>query len=103
MIYILILVLWVAWRHMIISHIFYVFQEVEPQIVSESCALISRLEANDTVIQEAMAQIKDDKVRETVNSLAPCRLESNFRKVIFKLISLIDGWGMTDSCKIFLR
>ena len=32
-----------------------------------------------------------------INSLALERFEQNFRKVIFKLISVIDGWGI--SCK----
>ena len=36
-----------------------------------------------------------------VNSLAPGRFEQNFRWVIFKLISVTDGWGI--SCKIALR
>ena len=35
------------------------------------------------------------------NSLAPGRFEQNFRQVIFKLISVTDGWGI--SCKIALR
>ena len=36
-----------------------------------------------------------------VNPLAPERFKQNFRLVIFKLISVIDGWGI--SCKIALR
>ena len=36
-----------------------------------------------------------------LNSLAPGRLERTFRYVIFKLISVTDGWGI--SCKIALR
>ena len=36
-----------------------------------------------------------------INSLAPGRFEHNFRKVIFKLISVTGGWGI--SCKIALR
>ena len=31
----------------------------------------------------------------TFNSLNPGRFESHFRKVIFKLISVIDGWGIS--------
>ena len=37
----------------------------------------------------------------TANSLAPGRFEQNFRQVIFKLISVTDGWDI--SCKIALR
>ena len=37
----------------------------------------------------------------TFNSLAPERFEQNFRQVIFNLISVTDGWGI--SCKIALR
>ena len=36
-----------------------------------------------------------------LNSLAPGRFEQNFRKVIFKLISVTDCWGI--SCEIALR
>ena len=36
-----------------------------------------------------------------VNSLAPERFERNLRKVIFKLILMIGGWG--NFCKIALR
>ena len=36
-----------------------------------------------------------------LNSLTPGRFEQNFRSVIFKLISVTDGWGI--SCKIALR
>ena len=36
-----------------------------------------------------------------VNSLAPGKFEQNFRQVIFKLISLTDGWGISG--KIALR
>ena len=36
-----------------------------------------------------------------LNSLAPGRFEENFREVIFKVISVTDGWGI--SCKIALR
>ena len=35
------------------------------------------------------------------NSLAPGRFEQNLRLLIFKLISVTDGWGI--SCKIALR
>ena len=35
------------------------------------------------------------------NSLAPGRFEQHFRKVIFMLISVTDGWGI--SCKIAFR
>ena len=35
-----------------------------------------------------------------VNSLAPTRSQRNFRKVIFQLIQVIDGWSI--SCKIVL-
>ena len=34
------------------------------------------------------------------NSLAPARLEWNFRYVVFKLMSVIDGWGIP--CEIAL-
>ena len=37
----------------------------------------------------------------TFNSLAPRKFEQNSRIVIFKLISVTDGWGI--SCKITLR
>ena len=40
-------------------------------------------------------------VDNAINSLAPGKFEWNWRKVIFKLISVIDGWGI--SCKIALR
>ena len=36
-----------------------------------------------------------------INSLALGRFEQNFRYVIFQLISVTDGWGI--SCKIALR
>ena len=36
-----------------------------------------------------------------INSLAPGRFQRNFRKVIFKLISVIGGWSI--SCKIVLK
>ena len=36
-----------------------------------------------------------------INSLAPGRFEQNFRSLIFKLISVNDGWGIP--CKIALR
>ena len=36
-----------------------------------------------------------------MDSLAPRRFEQNFRQVIFKLISVTDGWGI--SCNIALR
>ena len=36
-----------------------------------------------------------------VNSLAPERFERNLRKIIFKLILMIGGWG--NFCKIALR
>ena len=36
----------------------------------------------------------------TINSLAPGRFEWNFRHVIFKLMSAIDGWGIL--CEISL-
>ena len=36
-----------------------------------------------------------------VNSLAPGRFQRNLRKVIFQLISVIDGWSI--SCKIVLK
>ena len=36
-----------------------------------------------------------------LNSLAPGKFQQNFRYVIFKLISVTDGWGI--SCKITLR
>ena len=36
-----------------------------------------------------------------INSFAPGRFEQKFRYVIFKLISVTDGWGI--SCKIALR
>ena len=36
-----------------------------------------------------------------INSLAPGRFERNFRYLIFQIISVIDGWGI--SCKIALR
>ena len=36
-----------------------------------------------------------------LNSLAPGRFEQNFRYVIFKLISVTDGWGI--SCEIVFR
>ena len=39
--------------------------------------------------------------QDKVNSLAPGRFEQNFREVIFKLISVSDGCGI--SCKIALR
>ena len=64
---------------------------MEPQIVSESCALISRLEANDTVIQEVMAQIKDDEVRETVNTLRPRQNGRHFPDNILKWIFLNEN------------
>ena len=35
-----------------------------------------------------------------INSLAPRRFEINFKEVIFKLILVIDGWGI--SCEIVL-
>ena len=35
------------------------------------------------------------------NSLAPGRFQRNFRKVIFQLILVIDGWSI--SCKIVLK
>ena len=34
-------------------------------------------------------------VYEVVDSSAPGRFEGNFRKVILKLISTIDGWGIS--------
>ena len=37
----------------------------------------------------------------SLNSLDPGGFEQNFRYVIFKLISVTDGWGI--SCKIALR
>ena len=47
----------------------------------------------------------DDKklsmVTVVVNSLTPGRFEIHFRKVIFQLISVIDGWSI--SCKILLK
>ena len=36
-----------------------------------------------------------------INSLAPGRFQRNFRKVIFQLILVIDGWSI--SCKIVLK
>ena len=36
-----------------------------------------------------------------VNSLVPVRFQRNFRKVIFQLILVIDGWNI--SCKIVLK
>ena len=36
-----------------------------------------------------------------INSLALERFKQNFRQIIFKLISVTDGWGI--SCKIVLR
>ena len=36
-----------------------------------------------------------------VNSLAPWRFQTNFRKAIFQLILAIDGWSV--SCKIVLK
>ena len=36
-----------------------------------------------------------------LNSLAPGRFQRNFRKVIFQLILVIDGWSI--SCKIVLK
>ena len=39
--------------------------------------------------------------RACINSLAPGRFERNFSLIIFKLISVTDGWGI--SCKIALR
>ena len=45
--------------------------------------------------------IFDDYASWIFNSLAPWRFEQNFRLVIFKLISVSDGWGI--SCKIVLR
>ena len=36
-----------------------------------------------------------------VNSLAPGKFEWNFRSLIFKIISVTDGWGI--SCEIGLR
>ena len=36
-----------------------------------------------------------------INSLAPGRFQRNFRKVIFQLILVIDGWSV--SCKIVLK
>ena len=36
-----------------------------------------------------------------LNALAPGKFKQNFRQVIFKLISVIDGWGIT--CEIALR
>ena len=36
-----------------------------------------------------------------LNSLAPGRFQRNFRKVIFQLILVIDGWSI--SCKILLK
>ena len=38
---------------------------------------------------------------ETINSLAPGRFQRNFRKVMFQLILVIDGWSI--SCKIVLK
>ena len=38
---------------------------------------------------------------EVVNSLAPGRFQRHFRKVIFQLILVIDGWSI--SCKIALK
>ena len=37
----------------------------------------------------------------SLNSLAPGRVQRNFKKVIFQLILLIDGWSI--SCKIVLK
>ena len=36
-----------------------------------------------------------------VNSLAPGKIEWNFRSLIFQIISVIDGWGI--SCELALR
>ena len=39
--------------------------------------------------------------RDLFNSLAPGRFQRNFRKVIFQLMLVIDGWSI--SCKIVLK
>ena len=33
-----------------------------------------------------------------INSLPPGRFEHNFRQVIFKIISVTDGWGILQNC-----
>ena len=51
-------------------------------------------------IQEFKQKVDVDNHTIVFNSLAPGKLEWNFRYVIFKQMLLIDGWGM--SCEIAL-
>ena len=50
------------------------------------------------VLFGACAKFYDD---DKINSLAPGRFQRNFRKVIFQVILVIDGWSI--SCKVLLK
>ena len=61
---------------------------------SESLTLAVRRHWSHWLAEEHTAEIEHTGI----NSLAPGKFEWNFRYVIFKWISVIDGWGI--SCEI---
>ena len=72
-------------------------------------ALINLLGAQTRIFQDYVNTIAADNlvtphhqdiISHGINSLAPGRFKYHFRYVTFKLIALLDGWGI--SCEIFL-
>ena len=66
------------------------------------CGSQGQLDCHWLSLKMSITETQDeDSIGPHFNSLAPKKFEQNFRYVIFMLISVTDGWGI--SCKIVLR